>query len=444
MTRQRRPLTWSSPAAASFSAPSGSQSNRPQMVHLPACLASKTLGLHLFRAALVATSAALTVAASLVHSDPLKCCFFLISLGALVLCGPLPAPVAALFPVFVLPLIGLAASEEVAKIYLEMPQLSFLSVMFVVIAASKNGVYNRLALLILCNVGSSTSALLLLVMVPAVLLSLVVDHYLSSMLLMPIVDSLVDEIFTGRDKEAKPEPGDRRPKRTNLFSPPTQLVLQESSPQPHTPFKSAHIDKSENTEDKNRLRRALFLGLVYGSIIGCTATPESAVPSKNLVEFLDETYPLQHAVTFSSWVIYSLPGMIACCGVLWWYLSRHALPATLHEIRRDAYRVKYRHLGPIRFCETAVLLVTCGTLISHWATGGWYELLHNPKPLVPRTALLLAVGSLVFVVPAHPLEGLDSPPLLSWSAFREWMPWGCLLLCGAGMAVSHFAKVSKS
>ncbi|XP_064461383.1 solute carrier family 13 member 2-like [Ornithodoros turicata] len=391
-------------------------------------------------------SAAIVYATYWTESDPLKCVFFVFLLSLLLLTDAISAPVAALFPIFMLPMLGLATTGEISRAYSDVTQFSFLSIMFLVLAAVESGLYSRLALLFLSTFGCSAQALLFSVIVPSVLVSLLFGSYLCTMLLWPIVDCVTDELFLDNYPDDQRKVGEYV--ATGFPSPAPDINTSclpahaECQPYLHRVFESR--SSREIHTERDQLRNTLLLGLVYGTSIGCTGTPHGTLPNRRLFNFVNSFYG-HHPLNYFTWFAYSIPALILCSLILWLYLFCFGVPSRFRVQNtvecRKLFKMRYTCLGKMKFHEVVVALMQISVLLSNIVFRGSPTDFSEYR-FGSRASFFVAIGSLVFIIPAIPVEGVDSPPLLSWSNFCSRMPWGCIFLCGAGMIVAKVAATS--
>ncbi|KAK8781319.1 hypothetical protein V5799_017341, partial [Amblyomma americanum] len=110
-----------------------------------------------------------------------------------------------------------------------------------------------------------------------------------------------------------------------------------------------------------------------------------------------------------------------------------------------AIRRNYTALGPVKFHEVAVLLLFT-LLVFLWLfrdpmfAKGWATYFDTVRPK-DATAVMIPV-ILLFMIPAKPWEGAQSPSLLSWQKVQARLQWSVMLLIGCGFAVAEGMRVS--
>ncbi|CAM1319358.1 SLC13A5 (predicted) [Pycnogonum litorale] len=72
----------------------------------------------------------------------------------------------------------------------------------------------------------------------------------------------------------------------------------------------------------DKLRKALMMSAAYAANLGGTGTIIGTGPNLLLKGFLDDTYGAeQHGITFASWMLFNIPGMLICVVLAWIWLQ---------------------------------------------------------------------------------------------------------------------------
>lgn len=90
-----------------------------------------------------------------------KCAFVVLLMAIYWSTEPLPVAVTALFPVFLLPILGLVTTDEACKPYLQEPNMVFVGSLIFAVAVEQSGLHRRCALLILKTVGGNFDSIAL-------------------------------------------------------------------------------------------------------------------------------------------------------------------------------------------------------------------------------------------------------------------------------------------
>jgi sodium-dependent dicarboxylate transporter 2/3/5 len=176
-----------------------------------------------------------------------------------------------------------------------------------------------------------------------------------------------------------------------------------------------------------RLRTALLLGIAYSASVGGVGTPVGTPP--NLI-FLENYHLITGTEpTFLQWMSWTLPVVIVMVPLVGLWLTRGLQPHA---------RIEMPEVGRWRPEEVRTLLVFAVTALL-WITrkepfGGWSELANLPTASDASVALVAVV--VMFLIPNGKGERL-----LDWETASK-IPWGILLLFGAGMVIAEAFKSS--
>lgn len=179
----------------------------------------------------------------------------------------------------------------------------------------------------------------------------------------------------------------------------------------------------EQLEEKDRQTLAvpLMLGLAYAASIGGMGTPIGTPPNVIFMGFYNEFTGKD--ISFLGWMKIALPVVVIMFPVIWLWLCRKL---------GKAKTVELPVLGPWRTEERRVLIVFLLTALA-WILrkeplGGWSGLL-GAKGAGDSTVALAAVMVLFICPNGH------GGRLLNWQAASK-IPWGLLLMVGAGMTLA--------
>lgn len=189
---------------------------------------------------------------------------------------------------------------------------------------------------------------------------------------------------------------------TTLMLLPIALALVEKSPDPH-------------------LAPPLFLGIAYAASIGGIGTPVGT--PGNLVFMGVYTQTTGEIFTFTDWMRIGVPVVILMIPMVWLWLTRNL-----------TYRGQYElpDMGAWTTPEKRVLAVFALVAIA-WVTrsepfGGWSVWFGVPFANDAMVAFLGVIA--LFLIPNGTGERL-----LDWETAND-IPWGVLLLFGAGIAIA--------
>jgi sodium-dependent dicarboxylate transporter 2/3/5 len=184
------------------------------------------------------------------------------------------------------------------------------------------------------------------------------------------------------------------------------------------PVAMAVLEKSDDPE----LATPLLLGVAYAASVGGIGTPIGTPP--NIIFMGVYEQQVGGRMTFAGWMLWAVPVVIVLLPLMGLWLTRrlgsHPAP-------------RVPEVGPWQAAEIRVLLVFAITALL-WVTrkeplGGWSELLgvtHSSDYMVA----FLAVTAM-FLIPDGRGERL-----LDWETATS-IPWGMLILFGAGIAIAE-------
>ncbi|MGD8416029.1 MAG: DASS family sodium-coupled anion symporter [Pseudomonadales bacterium] len=183
------------------------------------------------------------------------------------------------------------------------------------------------------------------------------------------------------------------------------------------PVALAVLEKSEDPE----LATPLLLGIAYAASIGGIGTPIGTPPNVVFMGVYEATTGA--SIAFVTWMTWAVPIVLVFLPIMAYYLTR-----------RLTYqgRVALPEVGAWQPGEVRVLAVFAATAF-FWITrsepfGGWSALFGLDSTNDAMVALLAVV--VMFLVP----DGRGGR-LLDWQT-AERIPWGMLILFGAGIAIA--------
>ncbi len=184
------------------------------------------------------------------------------------------------------------------------------------------------------------------------------------------------------------------------------------------PIVMAVVEKA--TDD--RLRIALLLGVAYAASVGGVGTPVGTPP--NLIFLENYRTATGIDVTFTTWMIWALPVVLTMIPLTGLWLTRGLGSQTSITLpKAGKWRTEeFRTLAV--FAVTALLWIT-----RKEPFGGWSGALNLPSATDASIALLAVVA--MFLIP----NGRNREKLLDWETAVR-IPWGILILFGAGIAIS--------
>ncbi|EEC02204.1 Na+/dicarboxylate, Na+/tricarboxylate and phosphate transporter, putative, partial [Ixodes scapularis] len=341
--------------------------------------------------------------------------------------------VTSLLPVFLFPVLGILDTASTTAPYMKDVNMMYLAGMIMAAAVEHCNLHYRIALRILLLIGTKTIWLLLGFMATAMFLSMWLSNMATTLMVLPIVDAVVDEIC-------------KKTAEGNLkYGAFTRLIFASI---PHCEMWEANT---------SRFRHAMLLGIAYAANIGGTGSVIGTAPNLIIMGLVEELYPNSATLSFATWMIYNVPPMILCVICAWLYLYFHFIPKRSvflehcsnylnHEAVGQAIRKRYDDLGPISFHEVGVLAIFIVTVLlwffrDPYVVTGWASFFPLGKNIKDATPAMLMV-LLLFLIPAKPVADPGGSSLLAWHVVQKKIPWGVLLLMGGSFSMAEASKSS--
>jgi sodium-dependent dicarboxylate transporter 2/3/5 len=179
---------------------------------------------------------------------------------------------------------------------------------------------------------------------------------------------------------------------------------------------------------------ALMLGIAYSASIGGAATLIGSPPNAVFAGVAESRLGVQ--ISFLDWLVFAGPLSLVFLFVSWGLLVRLIRPKIpLDDGAETVIRRECERLGAVSRGERRVLAVF--VLVA----SGWLLRPFVLQPLFPAiTATIIAIagGVLLFVIP---VDYENRKFLLDWSDATR-VPWGVLLLLGAGFSLANGFQAS--
>jgi sodium-dependent dicarboxylate transporter 2/3/5 len=313
----------------------------------------------------------------------------------------IPLAVTALIPLVLLPLLGIADGEQIAREYFQDVIFVYLGGFIVALAMERWNLHRRVALAVLSAFGSSPARVILGFLASTALLSMWISNTAAAMMMVTIALAVAHEAEARLGKVAA-----------------------------------------------WGINRSILLSVAYGATIGGIATPVGTPPNLVFYRVLRDRFPEAPTVSFLQWMLFACP--ISACVLLavWLILVRGACASQLGAfLPADSFQAEYRRLGPTRFPEWAVL-GTFTAMVVLWVTrapldlgglklfgwSGWFE---HPTFVTDGT-ISIGLAILLFLIP---VRGNESTAVMDWATAAR-LPWHIVLLFGGGFALSKGFEVS--
>lgn len=300
--------------------------------------------------------------------------------------------VTAFIPLIFFAPLGITTMNKAAAPYANPIIYLYMGGFLIALAMQRWNLHKRIALALLTVSGTNGRSLVGGFMVTAALLSMWMTNTSTTMMLLPIVISVI-------------------------------AVIGET------------VTDIERKERRN-FELCLLLGTAFGATIGGVATLVGTPPNAFLAAFLADNYDIQ--ISFARWMLVGVPVTMILLPLAWLTLTRLIYPIAfetsgetkilLHSMRG--------HLGPASAAEWRIgIIFSC--VIVGWMSRPWLtEFL--PIEGVSDPAIVMTAAFLLFLIPS---AGRKSPRLISWKETRD-LPWAILILFGGGLSLA--AAVSET
>jgi sodium-dependent dicarboxylate transporter 2/3/5 len=311
-----------------------------------------------------------------------------------------PIPVTSLLPVVLFPVLGVSSVVDATAPYADPIVFLFLGGFLVALAIERWGLHRRIALTVLLRAGDDTRRLILGFMVVTAFLSMWVSNTATAMMMVPIGMAVVAQLRAFRSTAD------------------AELSLSASA--------GEALDAGSSST--SNFGAALMLGIAYAASIGGVATLIGTPPNAILAGIARSSLGVE--IGFLQWMVFGLPIAVVFLPVAWLVLITLLRPEmeTIPQ-SRAVIEEQLSTLGPMSAGERRVVVVFA------FVVAGWILRPFVLEPAVPGitdTVIALVGGVLVFLIPVD----LDAGEfLLDWEATTR-VPWGVLLLFGAGFSLA--------
>jgi len=318
----------------------------------------------------------------------------------------LPIPVTSLLPLVLFPVLGVGSVGEVAAPYADPVVFLFLGGFLVALAIERWDLHQRIALTVLQRSGTDASRLLLGFMAVTGFLSMWVSNTATAMMMVPIGMAVVTQL--------------------RAFQRPDGTTRTDAGPPPAT--------LEAGAAPQSNFGVALMLGIAYAASIGGVATLIGTPPNAILAGIARSSLGVQ--IGFFQWMTFGVPVAAVFLFVTWGVLLTVFPPERRSIPEGEAVvRARLEALGPMSVGERRVVGVFLFLVV------GWLLRPFVLEPLLPGvtdTTVALVGGILVFLIPVNLRRGEF---LLGWEAATR-VPWGVLLLFGAGFSLARAFQLS--
>jgi len=322
----------------------------------------------------------------------------------------LPIPVTSVVPIALFPLLNIMPTSQVTINYGHHLIFLFLGGFIIALTIERWNLHKRIALKIIHLIGVNQRKIVLGFMLATAFLSMWISNTATTMMMIPIGLALISQ-FDNPQSEEKIKQG------------------------------------------KNNFALALMLGIAYSASIGGIATIIGTPPNVVFIGILKSNFPAAPEISFMQWMLLALPFSLTFLPLAWFYLIYIAAPVKGDSDEKSKSTIilkELRNLGPMSPAEryTLIIFIITGIL---WLTRsdinlgavhftGWATLL-DLQGMVHDSTVAIAMAALTFIIPAGEEHEGKQQFLMEWQ-WAKRVPWGILLLFGAGFALANGFQVS--
>jgi solute carrier family 13 (sodium-dependent dicarboxylate transporter), member 2/3/5 len=304
----------------------------------------------------------------------------------------IPVAVTAFLPIVLFEPLAVSSIRDAAAPYANPIIYLFMGGFMLALALERWNLHRRIALAVLDRTGTDGRRLVGGFMLVCALLSMWMTNTSTTMMLLPIVLSVVAVI------------------RDNVG------------------------DLSDT--DRDNFQIAMLLGLAYSASIGGLATLVGTPPNALLIGYLAEHYGIE--ISFARWMAVGVPVSFVMLPLAWLALTRYLYPVRIPEskaVHEHLHKLR-AEMGPMTTAEKRVAVIF-GVVVFCW-------MLRRPLTEmlgitgVSDAGIVMTAAVLLFMIPSG---NAAQPQLMTWHDATR-LPWGVLILFGGGLSLA--AAVSSS
>jgi sodium-dependent dicarboxylate transporter 2/3/5 len=303
-----------------------------------------------------------------------------------------PVGVTAFIPLVLFAPLGITTLKGAAAHYANPIIYLYLGGFLIALAMQRWDLHKRIALMLLTVSGTNGRSLVGGFMLTAALLSMWMTNTSTTMMLLPIVTSVI-------------------------------AVIADT------------VSDIDDTERKN-FNLCLLLGTAFGATIGGVATLVGTPPNAFLAAFLADNYGIE--ISFARWMLVGIPVTVVMLPLCWLVLTRFVYPISFETSRetRDLLQRLKADLGPATSAEWRVGIVFL-CVVFGWMSRPWLSKIL-PLDGVTDPGIVMTAAFAMFLIPSG---GKNTLRLLNWQQTKE-LPWEILILFGGGLSLA--AAVSET
>ncbi|KAG7532328.1 Solute carrier family 13 [Arabidopsis thaliana x Arabidopsis arenosa] len=318
-----------------------------------------------------------------------------------------PMPITSMTPLFLFPLFGISAADDVANSYMDDVISLVLGSFILALAVEHYNIHRRLALnitLVFCVEPLNAPLLLLGICATTAFVSMWMHNVAAAVMMMPVATGILQRLPSSSSS--------------------TEVVPPAVG----------------------KFCRAVVLGVIYSAAVGGMSTLTGTGVNLILVGMWKSYFPEADPISFSQWFFFGFPLALCIFVVLWcilcvMYCPKGAGQALSPYLHKSHLRRELELLGPMNFAEKMVLAVF-GGLVVLWMTRnitddipGWGRIFDGRAG---DGTVSVMMATLLFIIPSKIKKG---EKLMDWSKCKK-LPWNIVLLLGAGFAIADGVRTS--
>ena len=302
---------------------------------------------------------------------------------------PIPIAATSLLPIIIFPLSGGLDIKTTTAAFGHKYVFLFIGSFILAIAIQKWKLHKRIALNIINLVGVNKSNIILGFMIATAFLSMWISNTATSVMILPVGLAIISQL----------------------------------KDDPNTP------------ENENSLfGKALMLAIAYSASIGGMATLIGTPPNMIFAGVIKESYNIE--ISFFDWFKFGLPLSLFFLFICWFYLTKIAFKFKQKQFSagKKEINTQLKSLGKISYEEKTILIVFILTALA-WISRSY--VLVRIIPNLDDTIIAIISALVLFVLPSKKSKIKNKlTKIIDWEDAMK-LPWGILLLFGAGMALAQ-------
>jgi sodium-dependent dicarboxylate transporter 2/3/5 len=322
----------------------------------------------------------------------------------------IPIPATSLLPIVLFPMTDVVTVADATAPYADPVVFLLLGGFLIALGIERWGLHRRIALTVVGLVGVRSNRLLLGFMIATAFLSMWISNSATAMLMVPIGTAVITSL-------GPIETSDQAPAERSVED---DLV--------------AGLRTAPDELPASDFGLALMLGIAYSASIGGVATLIGSPPNAVFAGVAESRLDVQ--ISFLDWIVFAGPLSFVFLLITWVLLVKLIRPEIpLDQGAESVIETQREELGPVSRGERRVLavfvLVAVGWLLRPFV-------LQPVFPAITDTVIAIVGGVLLFVVPVNFEQRRF---LLEWDDATR-VPWGVLLLLGAGFSLANGFQAS--